>query len=48
MLDNSGNIVVKYYYEGYGNLINIIDTSGIGLGTINPFRYRSYYYDEIG
>ena len=38
--------MVKYYYEGYGNLISIIDTSGIGLGTINPFRYRSYYYDN--
>ena len=45
IVDANGNIVVKYYYEAYGNLISIIDTSGINLGNINPFRYRSYYYD---
>ena len=43
--DVSGNIVVKYYYDAYGNIIKIIDSSGIGLGEKNPFRFKSYYYD---
>ena len=24
----------------------MIDNSGISIGTINPFRYRSYYQDN--
>ncbi|MBE6146584.1 MAG: RHS repeat-associated core domain-containing protein, partial [Firmicutes bacterium] len=30
----------------WGAISSIVDNSGINLGTINPFRYRSYYYDE--
>lgn len=43
--DSNGNLIVKYAYDAYGNVIDIIDSSGIGLGTINPFRFKSYYYD---
>ena len=46
ILDSNNNIVVKYYYDGYGKIIKTIDTSGINLGEINPFRYRSYYQDN--
>ena len=38
--------MVKYYYNAYGRIINTIDTSGISLSTINPFRYRGYYQDD--
>ena len=38
--------MVKYYYDGYGSIIDIVDTSGINLSSINPFRYRSYYQDD--
>ena len=31
--------------EGYGELIHVEDISGINLSNINPFRYKSYYYD---
>jgi RHS repeat-associated protein len=41
-----GNIIVKYYYDAYGNIQLVNDLSGIGLGTKNPFRFKSYYYDE--
>lgn len=44
--DASGNIIVKYYYDAYGNMLSMADTSGINLGTKNPFRFKSYYYDE--
>ena len=46
IIDSNNNIVVQYYYEGYGSILNIVDTSNINLGTINPFRYKSYYYDN--
>ena len=46
LVDNSGNIVVKYKYDAYGNRISITDTSGCDLGNINPFRYKGYYYDD--
>jgi len=44
--DVNGNIVVKYYYDAFGNILLVNDTSGISLGTKNPFRFKSYYYDE--
>ena len=50
LLDNDGNIVVKYVYDAWGNQ-KILDCNGnevIGtnhIGKLNPFRYRSYYYD---
>ena len=46
LVDNSGNILVKYKYDAYGNRISITDTSGCDLGNINPFRYKGYYYDD--
>ena len=38
--------MVKYYYNAYGKIINKVDTSGINLSEINPFRYQSYYQDN--
>ncbi len=46
ILDSSYNEIVTYEYDSWGALVNITDSSNINLGTINPFRYRSYYYDE--
>ncbi len=46
ILDSSYNEIVTYEYDSWGALVNITDNSNINLGTINPFRYRSYYYDE--
>ena len=37
---------VSYEYDSWGNLISMQDTSGINIGTINPIRYRGYYFDE--
>lgn len=38
-------VVAKYSYDAWGVPTIISDTSGIGIASINPFRYRSYYYD---
>ena len=46
ILDTNYNEVVTYKYDSWGAISSIVDNSGINLGTINPFRYRSYYYDE--
>ena len=45
ILDNSGNIVVKYTYDAYGNCTRGYTTNN-DLADSNPIRYRSYYYDE--
>ena len=46
ILDSNYNEVVTYTYNSWGLLTNKTDTTSINLSTINPFRYRSYYYDE--
>ena len=46
IVDQNGKLVVKYKYDVYGNSKRIEDTSGIGMGNYNPFRYKGYYYDD--
>ena len=43
-LDGNGALMVEYTYDAWGKLLNTVDNSGINLGTINPLRYRGYYY----
>ena len=45
ILDNTGNTVVKYTYDAYGNC-NCTYSYNTDLANSNPIRYRSYYYDE--
>ena len=44
--NSNGVKVVTYEYDPWGIITNITDTSGINIGTINPIRYRGYYYDN--
>lgn len=50
LLDNTGATVVKYKYDAWGKCITL-DANGVKItddthiGILNPFRYRSYYYD---
>ncbi len=41
----NGTKVASYEYDAWGNVISMTDTTGIGIATINPIRYRGYYYD---
>lgn len=41
IVDSNGNIVAKYRYDAYGNIIYSIGD----MADINPIRYRGYYYD---
>ena len=46
LLDNNGSVVVKYKYDAWGKCNAVIlDESATEIATLNPFRYRSYYYD---
>ncbi len=38
--------MVKYTYNAWGKSLEISDYSENNLGTINPLRYRGYYYDQ--
>ncbi len=46
IIDSEGKLVVKYYHEAYGKCTIISDTSGCSIGSLNPFRYKGYYYDS--
>ena len=41
--DAGGNLKAEYAYDAWGNPVVTVDIDGIG--TLNPFRYRGYYYD---
>ena len=40
----SGTLVGQYAYDAWGNCAILQDTNGIA--TLNPFRYRGYYFDQ--
>ena len=46
ILDSNGSKVVEYKYDAWGKPINKSGTLAGTLGTIQPFRYRGYVYDE--
>jgi len=43
--NSNGEIVASYEYDPWGAVISVSDNTYLSIGTINPFRYRSYYYD---
>ena len=49
--DSNYKEVCTYNYDAYGNILSIKDITGkditdtSNVALINPFRYRSYYYD---
>ena len=45
LYSTTGAVVAEYTYDPWGKLLSITDTSGTDIGTINPLRYRGYYYD---
>ena len=48
IVDNCGNVVASYRYDPWGKVLSVTG-SNTEIGNLNPFRYRSYYYDvEIG
>lgn len=46
LLDGSGNQVVSYQYDAWGNSTSISGTLKDTVGQLNPYRYRGYRYDS--
>lgn len=53
ILDCNFNVVARYKYDSWGKMISITDENDNDVSTdishianINPFRYRSFYYDK--
>ena len=46
LIDANGTQMVEYIYDAWGYLISKTGTMAATLGTLNPFRYRGYVYDE--
>ena len=44
--DNAGNVVTKYAYDAWGNIISTTGSRASTVGAANPFRYRGYYWDS--
>ena len=46
--NSNGEIEARYTYDAWGVCTIVSDSTGI-IASVNPFRYRGYYYDqEIG
>ena len=41
----SGNVVVEYTYDAWGNVLSVTGSQANTIGQYNTFRYRGYYYD---
>ena len=46
IIDSAGTKVVEYKYDAWGKPIAKTGSLANTLGTLNPFRYRGYVYDE--
>lgn len=44
IIDEDGYEICEYIYDAWGNVLSISGDENIA--NINPFRYRSYYYDN--
>ena len=49
IVDLTGNLVVKYWYDTWGNTLSVTGSGAGTVGQVNPFRYKGYYWDsELG
>ena len=46
LIDATGAYVVEYTYDSWGKPLSKTGSLADTLGTLNPFRYRGYIYDE--
>ena len=46
LVDANGASVVNYFYDSWGNMLNITGSMAASLGKDNPYRFKGYYYDE--
>ena len=46
LIDSNGTEVVKYVYDAWGKILSTTGSLASTLGAIQPFRYRSYVFDQ--
>ena len=46
IVDKDAQTVARYSYDAWGVPEVKLDSSDCQIATVNPFRYRGYYYDE--
>ena len=46
IVDKSSKVVANYFYDAWGVCSIAQDSSNCQIATINPYRYRGYYFDE--
>ena len=46
LIDNAGTEVVKYVYDAWGKILSTTGALASTLGSIQPFRYRGYVFDQ--
>ena len=46
ILDTSGNAVVEYTYDAWGNIHSVTGSLANTIGETNPLTYRGYVYDS--
>lgn len=44
--DANGDTVARYRYDAWGKCTIVSDTSTDGIAAVNPYRYRTYYFDS--
>ena len=46
IVDKDAHTIARYSYDAWGVPEIKLDSSNCQIATVNPFRYRGYYYDE--
>ena len=52
LYNSTGDLIAKYNYDVWGNVLSVTNTTGAEITSsthialLQPFRYRSYYYDK--
>lgn len=44
--DYAKNVIVEYFYNAYGQTVDMVGSKAETIGVINPYRYKGYRYDD--
>ena len=47
IMNSSMEVIVKYTYDAWGNILSITGPYAETIGGMNPFRFRGYRFDEV-
>lgn len=45
IVDSQNLVVAEYEYDPWG-VVKVFNYNALNIGTVNPFRYKGYYYDN--